>query len=45
MKVRYAIHKGLRRFIQDDDASGLLPAIVGKMQRIVSFLQDMEAEK
>jgi toxin HigB-1 len=45
MKVRNVIHKGLRRFIEDDDASGLQPAVVTKVQRIVSFLQDMEQEE
>jgi toxin HigB-1 len=44
MKIRNVIHKGLRRFIEDDDASGLQPAVVVKVQRIVSFLQDMEVE-
>jgi proteic killer suppression protein len=44
MKIRDVIHKGLRRFIEDDDASGLQPAVVVKVQRIVSFLQDMEQE-
>ena len=39
------IHKGLRLFIEDDDASGLQPAVVAKVQRIVSFLQDMEREE
>jgi len=42
MKIKNVIHKGLRRFIEDDDASGLQPAVVTKVQRIVSFLQDME---
>ena len=42
MKIRNVIHKGLRRFIDDDDASGLQPAVITKVQRIVSFLQDME---
>jgi toxin HigB-1 len=45
MKIRNVIHKGLRRFIEDDDASGLQPAIVTKVQRIVSLLQDMEREE
>jgi toxin HigB-1 len=44
MKIRNVIHKGLRRFIEDDDASGLQPSVVVKVQRIVSFLQDMEQE-
>ena len=45
MKIRNVIHKGLRRFIVEDDASGLQPAVVTKVQRIVSFLQDMEGEE
>jgi proteic killer suppression protein len=45
MKIRNVIHKGLRRFIEDDDASGLQPGVVSKVQRIVSFLQDMEREE
>jgi proteic killer suppression protein len=44
MKIRNVIHNGLRRFIEDDDASGLQPAVVTKVQRIGSFLQDMERE-
>ena len=44
MKIRNVIHKGLRRFIVDDDASGLQPAVLSKVRRIVSFLQDMERE-
>lgn len=45
MKIRNVIHRGLRRFIEDDDASGLQPAVVIKVQRIVSFLQDMGQEE
>ncbi len=44
MKIRNVIHKGLRRFIESDDASGLQPAVVSKIRRIVTFLQDMERE-
>ncbi|PTR09460.1 proteic killer suppression protein [Nitrosospira sp. Nsp5] len=44
MKIRNVIHKGLRRFIEGDDASGLQPAVVLKVRKIVSFLQDMERE-
>jgi proteic killer suppression protein len=44
MKIRNVIHKGLRRFIQEDDAGGLQPDVVTKVRRIVSFLQDMERE-
>ena len=41
MKIRNVIHKGLRRFIEDDDTSGLQAAVVPKLRRMVSFLQDM----
>jgi len=44
MKIRNVVHKGLRRFIEDDDTSGLPAAVVPKLRRIVSFLQDMERE-
>jgi proteic killer suppression protein len=42
--VRNVVHKGLRRFIVDDDPAGLPAVAVGKLRRIVSFLQDMERE-
>ena len=45
MKIRNVAHRGLRRFIEDDDAAGLQPAVVPKLRRIVSFLQDMEREE
>jgi toxin HigB-1 len=45
MRIRNVIHKGLRRFIAEDDASGLQPAVVTKVRRIISFLQDMEHEE
>jgi proteic killer suppression protein len=45
MKIRNVVHKGLRRFIEEDDVSGLQPAVVPKLRRIVSFLQDMEREQ
>ncbi|MFN4088552.1 MAG: type II toxin-antitoxin system RelE/ParE family toxin [Alphaproteobacteria bacterium] len=44
MKIRNVIDKRLRRFIQNDDATGLQPAIVPKVRRMISFLQDMERE-
>jgi proteic killer suppression protein len=34
----------LLRFIEHDDASGLLPVVVPKIRKIVSFLQDTEGE-
>src|SRR5271157_3442148 len=44
MKIRNVIHKGLRRFIENDDTAGLPPAAAPKVRKIVSFLQDMERE-
>ena len=45
MTIRNVVHRGLRRLIQDDDASGVQAAVVPKLRRIVSFLQDMEREQ
>lgn len=44
MRIRNVIHKGLRRFIEEDDARGLPRAVIEKIRRMVSFLQDMEKE-
>lgn len=44
MKIRNVVHKGLRRLIEDDDTAGLQPAVVEKLRRIISFLQDMARE-
>lgn len=41
MKVRNVRHKGLRRLIEDDDRSGIDPAIGDKLLKMVAFLQDM----
>jgi toxin HigB-1 len=45
MRIRNVLHKGLRRFIETDDTSGLQSAVVEKLRRILSFLQDMEREE
>ena len=44
MRIRNVVHKGLRRFIEDDDATGLQAAVVPKVRRFVTFLQDMGRE-
>lgn len=44
MKIRNVIHKGLRRFIDGDEASGLPAAVILKLRKIISFLQEMERE-
>ena len=45
MRIRSVRHKGLRRFLQDDDPSGLQPQIVEKLRNMLAFLQDMEREE
>ena len=42
MKIRNVGHRGLRRFIQRNDPSGLAPAVVEKVRNILTFLQEME---
>ena len=44
MKIRNVSHKGLRRFVEEDDTSGLPQAAVPKLRAMVSFLQDMGHE-
>ena len=38
------IHRRLRRLIEEDSAAALSPAVVPKLRRMLSFLQDMERE-
>ncbi|MGD0226948.1 MAG: type II toxin-antitoxin system RelE/ParE family toxin [Terriglobia bacterium] len=42
MKIRNMVHRGLRRFIQRNDSSGLAPAVVEKVRNILTFLLAME---
>ena len=42
MKIRNVAHRGLRRFIQHDDSSGLASFVVEKVRNILTFLQEME---
>jgi len=42
VKIRNVAHRGLRRFIQHDDSSGLAPSVVEKVRNILTFLQEME---
>ena len=41
MRIRSVVHEGLRRFVEQDDASGLPATYVEQIRNIVSFLQDM----
>ena len=45
MKIRNVRHRGLRRLIEDDDASELQAPFVDKIRKILSFLQDMGREQ
>lgn len=42
MRIRNILHRGLRRFVEADDPSGLPSAAVPKLRRMISYLQDME---
>jgi len=42
MEIRSVAHRGLRRFIQHDDASGVPPSVVERVRNILTFLQEME---
>ncbi|MCA3564165.1 MAG: type II toxin-antitoxin system RelE/ParE family toxin [Methylocystis sp.] len=44
MIIRSVRHRGLRRLLEADDASGLQPQIVDKLRKMLAFLQDMERE-
>ena len=44
MIIRTIRHKGLRRLIEDDDASGLPAQFVDKLRNMLGFLQDMRGE-
>ena len=42
MKIRNVVHRGLRRFMQRNDPSGLAAAVVERVRNILTFLQEME---
>jgi proteic killer suppression protein len=44
MRIRNVQHKGLRRFIEDDDKSGIQAVVAEKLRRMISFLQEMQKE-
>lgn len=41
MEIRSIRHKGLRRFVERGDVSGLPAAFVGKIRSMLSYLQDV----
>ncbi len=42
MRIRNVKHRGLRRFMEDDDPSGLPADFIEKIRNIISFLQEMD---
>jgi toxin HigB-1 len=42
MNIRSVAHRGLRRFIERDDASALAPQAIERIRNIVTFLSNME---
>jgi proteic killer suppression protein len=42
VQIRNVVHRGLRRFIERNDPSGLAPRVTEKVRNILSFLQEME---
>lgn len=42
MRIRNIGHKGLRRLVEADDASGLQPQAVDTLRKMIAFLQDMQ---
>ena len=42
VKIRNVVHRGLRRFWERDDPTGLAPPIVEKVRNILAFLHWME---
>jgi proteic killer suppression protein len=43
MKIRNVIHRGLRRFIEQGNPSGLTPQAVRKIQNVVTVLQEIDS--
>jgi len=41
MRIRSVRHRGLKRFIERDETSGLPASFIGKIRNIISFVQDM----
>jgi len=42
MEIRSFIHKALRRLYEEDSRRGLPPEAVGKLRKILAFLQDVQ---
>ena len=41
MKIRNFVHKGLKRFYEEDSAKGIPPDTADKLRKMFAFLEDM----
>ena len=42
MKIRNFAHKGLKRLYEEDSSKGVSPDTVGKLRKMLAFLDDMQ---
>lgn len=43
MRIRNFVHKGLKRFYEEDDAKGIPPDSVDKLRKMLAFLDEMDS--
>lgn len=43
VRIRNFVHKGLKRFYEEDDSKGLPPENVDKIRKMLAFLDEMES--
>jgi proteic killer suppression protein len=41
LKIRNFVHKGLKRFYEEDSAKGIPPDTADKLRKMLAFLEDM----
>jgi proteic killer suppression protein len=42
VKIRNFVHKGLKRFYEEDSAKGVPPETADKLRKMLAFLDDMQ---
>jgi proteic killer suppression protein len=42
VRIRNFVHKGLKKFYEEDSAKGVPPDTVEKLRNMLAFLDDME---
>jgi toxin HigB-1 len=45
VRIRSLAHKGLKKLYEEDVAKGVPPDTVGKLRKMLAFLDDMESPK